>query len=83
MISPRFQEYKIPLNVHLNLQADINVGKKHTMLFRQLVKAVIPDITIWAARTGDLMDKEFPIIQACRGIKFTHITILVLKSSQF
>jgi len=55
------------LNVHLNLQADINAGKKHTILFRQLVKAVIPSTGIWAERTADTMEKEFPIVQACRG----------------
>ena len=42
-------------------------GKKHTILFRQLVKAVIPSTGIWAERTADTMEKEFPIVQACRG----------------
>jgi hypothetical protein len=53
--------------VHLNLQADIHAGKKHTILFRQLVKAVIPNTSIWAERTADSMEKQFPIVQACRG----------------
>jgi hypothetical protein len=54
-----FKEYKIPLNVHLNLQAYINAGKKHTILFRQLVKAVIPSTAIWAERTADSLEKEY------------------------
>jgi hypothetical protein len=53
--------------VHLNLQADIDAGKKHTILFRQLVKAVIPNTLILAERTADSMEKQFPIVQAFRG----------------
>jgi hypothetical protein len=67
------------LNVHLNLQADINAGKKHTILFRQLVKAVKPSIAIWAERTADSMEKEYPIVQACRG---TSLLILFLSTDK-
>jgi len=53
--------------LHLNLQADIHAGKKHTILFRQLVKALILNTSILAKRTADSMEKQFPIVQACRG----------------
>jgi hypothetical protein len=58
--------------VHLNLQTDIHAGKKHTILFRELVKAVLSNTSIWAEKTADSMEKQFPIVQACRGslIKF-------------
>jgi hypothetical protein len=67
VISARFPQYKMPLNTHLTIQADIRKNENDTMIFRQLCKAVMPDHTVWANRNAELMEKDFEIIVACRG----------------
>ena len=67
MISTRFPNYKIPLNIHLTLQADLKHGKTSTSIFRQICKSVIKDVNIWANGNKSIIEKDHPIILACRG----------------
>lgn len=57
----------MPLNVHLTLQADIKKNENDTLIFRQLIKSVIPDQNLWANRNAELMESDFEIVVACRG----------------
>ena len=61
MISTRFPNYKISLNIHLTLQADFKI-----------CKSVIKDVNIWANCNNSIIEKDQPIILACRG-KFLNL----------
>ena len=57
----------MPLNTHLTLQADLKKNENDTVIFRQLCKSILPDSNVWANRNGELMEKEYEILIACRG----------------
>jgi hypothetical protein len=77
MISARFLQFKMPLNIHLTLQADINKNENDTLIFRQLCKAILPDHHVWANRNADLMEKDYEIIIACRGKNYYYETYVI------
>jgi hypothetical protein len=59
--------YRIPINIHQTIQADLNEGKSTTSILRQLCKSVIQDIEIWANGNKSKLEIEQPILLACRG----------------
>jgi hypothetical protein len=40
--------YRIPLNLHLSLQADLKDKKATTSIFRTLSKSLLEDVNVWA-----------------------------------
>jgi hypothetical protein len=59
--------YRIPLNLHLSLQADLKDKKSTTSIFRTLSKSVLEDINVWANGNKSKLEIEYPILLACRG----------------
>jgi hypothetical protein len=57
--------YRIPINIHQTIQADLNEGKSTTSILRQLCKSVIQDIEIWANGNKSKLEIEQPILLAC------------------
>ena len=61
---------KIQENIMDEILVLIRNNHSSTKVFRQLLKNIIPDESIWAKNNHESMIKEYPIINACIGNKF-------------
>ena len=53
----------------MSLQADLKNGNSSTSIFRTICKAVLADKNIWANSNRVILEKDYPVILACRGME--------------
>lgn len=68
MISSRYPQYKMPLELKKNIIADSkNDDITNTQLLRDLVKPLITDDEAWEKNTAETMMEQYPLLKSCLG----------------